>query len=649
VKKKILYVENRPDVQEVYTRLLQNAGYTVVTARSVDAAQRLLETEDVHLMLVDLRLEDDDDERDNSGLLLVEDERYRTIPKIILTAVAVGEQTVKVMTPPAAGLPAAVNYVKKDAGPQRLMTAVDEAFARHVRLNQDLVIYWEERGSLLQLVHLMDPQVAPAQLQRLAEELESLLRRVFADAAQITLSQCLLSNAGRMVLIVQKYPHTGRPVQIILTCGYHHHMQAEQENYERYAPKEGLIGITLRSQAPTHESRHFAMGRYTLIGNSSGKVAPFRSLYHTLDAHRLALLLEHLSNDVLRIWHGTGKHTIEGAQLMALCCTRARLAQEHLHALAEEGWLRQLAAESLREDLCRIEVTPEMLTLDFGEEPISLANPFPGLLQLQLAHDAPITCGIIHGQVDVDTLVGNEEGKAWLIDFAHAHEGPLWHDYVSLEMSLRLSLLEIPDLAPHYTLECLLLEYGFGADSLSTNPATPEMAKALRSLHQIRACAAVQGEGVAFQYQAALFFAVLAYLAQYRQEIRHSARALTRCVQMLLLAALLYQTIAARKTSTATLVIDLEAGIVLLNNRPVSLARREFDILGYLYERRDQLCRHEEIMKHAMQASRTDLVSERDRYSTAMSRLRQKIEPDPQQPVFLINVWGSGYRLEGVE
>jgi DNA-binding winged helix-turn-helix (wHTH) protein len=216
-------------------------------------------------------------------------------------------------------------------------------------------------------------------------------------------------------------------------------------------------------------------------------------------------------------------------------------------------------------------------------------------------------------------------------------------------MSLRLSLLEISDFALHFQLERLLLDHNFGEDGSPAHLATSEMAKALWTLLQLRSGVAAQGEGATFQYQAGLFFAALAHLSHYRQEIRHSARALARFVQMLLLAPLLYQAIVARKTSSATLSIDLEAGIVLLNDQPVTLTRREFDILGYLYERRGQLCRHEEIMIHAMQASRTEIESERDRYSTAMSRLRQKIEPDPQQPVFLINVWGSGYRLEGME
>jgi DNA-binding response OmpR family regulator len=40
-------------------------------------------------------------------------------------------------------------------------------------------------------------------------------------------------------------------------------------------------------------------------------------------------------------------------------------------------------------------------------------------------------------------------------------------------------------------------------------------------------------------------------------------------------------------------------------------------------------------------------IGDRHTVTVHIERIRKKIEPDPAQPRYIVNVWGVGYRFEG--
>lgn len=84
---------------------------------------------------------------------------------------------------------------------------------------------------------------------------------------------------------------------------------------------------------------------------------------------------------------------------------------------------------------------------------------------------------------------------------------------------------------------------------------------------------------------------------------------------------------------------------VTVEGRPIPLSRREFDLLAYLAARPGQVISREEILRDVWQSSEswqdTATVTEHIR------RIRQKIEPDPANPRWILAVRNVGYRLEG--
>lgn len=135
MKKTILVADNQPEDLASWQRILINAGYDVQTAQSPEAARVVLQETRVDLAIIDLRLRDDQDENDVSGLLLAKEKAFRHIPKIILTAFSIGYSDLRqVLGPIADDLPPTVAFVKKDERPQVLLEVARQTLETWPRL-----------------------------------------------------------------------------------------------------------------------------------------------------------------------------------------------------------------------------------------------------------------------------------------------------------------------------------------------------------------------------------------------------------------------------------------------------------------------------------------------------------------------------------
>ena len=92
------------------------------------------------------------------------------------------------------------------------------------------------------------------------------------------------------------------------------------------------------------------------------------------------------------------------------------------------------------------------------------------------------------------------------------------------------------------------------------------------------------------------------------------------------------------------LILDMTRREVRIDETPISLKPKEFELLLFLAKHRGQVLTRELILERVWGwdfrgGSRTVDVHVR--------WLREKIEPDPAQPVRIITVRGAGYRFEG--
>jgi DNA-binding response OmpR family regulator len=89
------------------------------------------------------------------------------------------------------------------------------------------------------------------------------------------------------------------------------------------------------------------------------------------------------------------------------------------------------------------------------------------------------------------------------------------------------------------------------------------------------------------------------------------------------------------------LEVDLAAHEVRCENRPIELTAREFELLRVLVEHPRQVFSRDQLFELVWGS-----FGDRSAVAVYIGRLRQKIEPDPSSPRYIVTVWGAGYRLD---
>ncbi|MGI8968325.1 MAG: response regulator transcription factor [Chloroflexota bacterium] len=89
------------------------------------------------------------------------------------------------------------------------------------------------------------------------------------------------------------------------------------------------------------------------------------------------------------------------------------------------------------------------------------------------------------------------------------------------------------------------------------------------------------------------------------------------------------------------LTLDVRAREVRVDGALVSFTPREFDLLRMLAERPRQVFTYEQLLERFWRD-----VGDRHTVTVHIGRIREKIEGDPNNPRYIVTVWGVGYRFE---
>jgi len=92
------------------------------------------------------------------------------------------------------------------------------------------------------------------------------------------------------------------------------------------------------------------------------------------------------------------------------------------------------------------------------------------------------------------------------------------------------------------------------------------------------------------------------------------------------------------------LEIDLAGCTVKREGEPVSLTAKEFELLRFLASNKGRVFTREQIFRHVWGE---DYLADDNTIMVHIRRLREKIEPDPAAPTYIITVRGLGYRFSG--
>ena len=79
-----------------------------------------------------------------------------------------------------------------------------------------------------------------------------------------------------------------------------------------------------------------------------------------------------------------------------------------------------------------------------------------------------------------------------------------------------------------------------------------------------------------------------------------------------------------------------------MSGTPVSLTPKEFDILAFLANNRGTVFSKEEIYRAVWQ---DEYLLDDSNIMAFVRKIRKKIEPEPDNPRYLLTVWGVGYKI----
>lgn len=90
------------------------------------------------------------------------------------------------------------------------------------------------------------------------------------------------------------------------------------------------------------------------------------------------------------------------------------------------------------------------------------------------------------------------------------------------------------------------------------------------------------------------------------------------------------------------MIIDKINRIVSINNIPVQLTSKEFDLLSFLASNKGRVFTKKQIYTQVWEE---EYAFDDSNIMSFISKLRKKIEPDPNHPFYILTVRGVGYRF----
>lgn len=650
IRKQILLVDNAPDFLNTLAEFLEKAGYHVLKAFKLEEAQRILSEAHVHLVILDIRMVDDNDEKDISGITLARDATYRSIPKIILTGKPSVTAVIEALSPTLEGLPPAIDFVVKDDGPETLVQAVDKAFTNFVKINWDLDIQWDAREPLSfpHLVSVLEPELPIDILIYRASELEDLIRKLFYQSQHIRLGRLLWHDSQRFCLPVLTQSSDKATDFRILICGEKELIKREGEKLKQLAP-DILQGTELHDEDQA-ETTHFRTNLYELRGADNETMQTLRDLFQIGRERTLKAALAHLLGDVLKPWHQHGQRVEDTHDLMQVYRRWAGLTGSDISRTEVQQRVESLLQSVRTLQGMQIESRNEQVTFHFPlQSPRNFPDPIAAVYSALSQYDAPVICRISPGNLTADNILVDAKLEAWLTDFVHANQAPQWWDFICLEATIRFDLSRAPDFSAWQDFEECLVKPSRLDEGLEQSDIIPELRMSLALIEQIRRQAAGDAGSDSIPYYAGLLAWMVEAMVNYDPGVLFTQDRL-QGAHLLLGACMVAErlgTAADTSLPEGSLRLDENGRVWIGERRVTTLTGLRLKLLQCLIDHVDQAVNNLTITKKVYDEHYVTGDDDQDqRIRQEIRRLREEIEPDPGRPRYILTERSRGYRLK---
>lgn len=517
LRKRILFVENQPDKIDALLWYLRDRGYTVDVITSRDEARKALTSRWWPLAVVDIRLIDDLDEKDFSGLDLVTRQSDRSICKIILTSYPSYEAMRVVLVHYPDQLPPAVDFISKLDEGERVVQRIIDALEHRSGINWNLEVsgwlVYEEMAAWLS-ANPPEQGFQACSSSEMEYEFTDLLGKLLPGRRMVTFSPAPQGRSNARLGFARPISQSEEAL-LAIKLGWRDEISQELWNYTNFVKNfAGREKTTLEAYA---ETVHFAALAYSFVGSRLEETIRFTDYY----THHALEQVNHALHEILDV-----------------CTPLYELPADPLTERLDEIYRAKMRLGSrtksirLRENLLKLAGQADQLGFTARKEAGGTLFQWPGGLELSSASlegwilnpdqmAAPESClfipvqkWVVHGDLNGDNALIDPDGRAWLIDFGRTGYGYRLADFAELESVIALDIPTSSDSQPRRAFEEALFSQQKWQAALWlpaeqwVDLGDPELAKALGVIQELRRCAASyeKDQGCLKRYYLALFF-----------------------------------------------------------------------------------------------------------------------------------------------
>jgi CheY-like chemotaxis protein len=499
-RKRILVVENDPDLRDALEINLRMSGFQVAATANAEQALALAAAEVFDVAIVDKRLKNHASSADSSGFHLASC-LQKSMLIILYTAYDDHENTKAAHS--QLGDVAIVDKCMEGSGVE-IIRAVETAYKK-MQLNLDLT--FQPAGLDLSGYAA---GIELADTERLhpptAIDLARIFQRLFVGVDSLSLNYLIppepppsVSSSGTVLLrAVARRDGVYRTPEVVKLCA-RTEAETEAKNYRDYASYFNGKRIAILDHHSPVVSRSVGGLLYSLIDSDlEHNIISYRRFYQTAPVERIIRANRIFFEDTF----GNLYHTARPCKIDLF-----GLYAPALHLTPEK--LTTVMAHVLRPD------RPGAPQIHFT----AIRQPLPNPVAWAVSNGAfcqfdpqPVRCCIVHGDLHNRNILVDEAfvelPRFWLIDLARAGTSHNLRDFVELETDIKFTLLQSGNAQLWFELEAALLTpYAFGQPAPDLIFTDPEVSKAYRVINGLRRTAAelTQSDGGLLEYYQALF------------------------------------------------------------------------------------------------------------------------------------------------
>lgn len=516
-RKRILFVENQPDKIDALLWYLRDRGYTVDVITSRDEARKALASRWWPLAVIDVRLIDDLDDQDFSGLDLVTRQSDRSICKIILTADSSRHAMHTALVPHPDQPPPAVDFLSKLDPGETVVQQIIDALEHRAGINWNLevsgLLVFEEMTDWLS-DNPPEQGFQPCSPSEIEFEFADLLGKLLPGRRMVTFSPAPQGRSNARLAFARPTSQSEEAL-LAIKLGWRDEIFQEQWNYTHFVKNfAGREKTTLEAYA---ETVHFAALAYSFVGSRLEETIRFTDYF----THHALEQVNHALHEILDV-----------------CTPLYDLPADPVTERLDEIYRAKMRLDSrtknnrLRENLLKLAGQADQLGFAALKQAGGTLFQWPGGLELSSAAlegwilnldqmVAPESClfiplekWVVHGDLNGDNALIDPDGRAWLIDFGRTGYGYRLADFAELESVIALDILTSSENQPRRAFEEALFSQQKWQSALQLPGekflalGDPELVKAFGVIQELRRCAASyeKDQGCLKRYYLALFF-----------------------------------------------------------------------------------------------------------------------------------------------